>query len=121
MVTWIQVANSVVGLLLAAAAGVYVARDRLTDRVLLAIAGLLTVGLVAQLVTSFVLVLTEDNDANPVTFLAYLVGCVAAMPVAAWWARGEPSRAGTAVWIVVGLVLPFLLLRASQVWDAGAL
>lgn len=121
MVTWLQVANSVVGLVLAAVAGAYVARDRLTDRFLLAVAGLLTVGLVAQLVTSAVLVATEDNDANPATLLAYLVGCVAAMPVAAWWARGEPSRAGTSVWIVVGLVLPFLLLRTSQVWDAGAL
>lgn len=117
MLVQLQVANSVLALLLAAAAGVYVARDRLTDRWLLGLAGVLGAGLLAQLVTSAVLVAGELEVARAATLLAYLVGCLAALPAAAWWARGEPSRAGTAVWIVVGVVLPFLLLRAWQVWD----
>ena len=47
------------------------------------------------------------------------IGTLLFLPAAAWWALGEPSRAGTAGLIVVGLVLPVLVLRLEQIWQAA--
>lgn len=114
--TWTLAALS---LLLAAAAGVYVARDRLTDRWLLVPAALLQLGLVVQLVVGVVQLAGTDRDVSGPSFVGYLLGLLLVVPAAAFWARGEPSRAGTAVWVVAGLLVPFLLLRLDVVW-AGA-
>lgn len=109
-------------LALAAVATVYVAGDRLTDRWLLGLAGLLELGLVAQLVVGLAAVLggPAGADVSVPTFLGYLVGLVVIPPASAFWALGEPSRAGTAVWVVAGLVVPFLLLRLDAIWSGGA-
>jgi hypothetical protein len=53
-------------------------------------------------------------------FVLYLLGLVAVAPLAAWWARGEPSRAGAGVVVVAGLLVPFLLLRLDALWSGGA-
>lgn len=107
-------------LLLAALAGAYVARDRLTDRWLLVPAAVLELGLLAQLVVGVVRLAGTDRDVSGATFVGYLVGLLLILPAAAFWARGEPSRAGTAVWVVAGLVVPFLLLRLDTIWTYGA-
>lgn len=109
-----------VSLVLAAVAAVYVARDRLTDRWLLGLGGLLEAGLVAQLVVGIVRLATTDADVSGPTFVGYLLGLLLIVPASAFWALGEPSRAGTAVWVVAGLVVPFLLLRLDTIWSAGA-
>ena len=106
-------------LLLAAAAAVYVALDRLTDRWLLGLAGALEAALVAQLVVGLAVLGDRAEGASAGVFVAYLIGVLLIVPVSAVWALGEPSRAGTAVWIVTGLVLPVLVLRVAQVY-AGA-
>lgn len=107
-------------LLLALVAAAYVARDRLTDRWLLALAGVLEAGLVVQLVVGLAQLAGTGNDVSTATFVGYLLGLLAIPPASAVWALGEPSRAGTAVWVVAGLVVPFLLLRLDQIWAAGA-
>lgn len=108
-----------VALLLAAVAAGYVALDRLTDRWLLGLAGLLEAGLVAQLVVG-IGALAGGADVGAPTFVGYLLGLVAVPPAAALWAVGEPSRAGTAVWVLAGLLVPFLLLRLDTIWSGGA-
>lgn len=107
-------------LLLAAVATVYVVRDRLTDRLLLGLAAVLEVGLLVQLVVGIASLGSTGGDVSVLTFVGYLVGLLAVPPASAFWALGEPSRAGTAVWIVAGLVVPFLLLRLDTIWAAGA-
>lgn len=106
-------------LVLAAVASGYVALDRLTDRWLLGLAGLLELGLLVQLVVGIVQ-LTTGADVSAPTFVGYLLGLVAIPPASAFWALGEPSRSGTAVWVVAGLLVPFLLLRLDVIWSGGA-
>ena len=114
--TW-TVAVLAAVLLLAATA--YVVLDRTTDRWLLGVAGLLEVALVAELVVGIARIGDRAEGANAAVFVAYLVGLVLLPPVAGAWALGEPSRAGTAVWIVAAVVVPVLLLRISQVYDGA--
>ena len=99
----------------------YVVRDRSADRVpgrpdrrALWLGTLVAAGLgVVQLPGA-------EDDVNGVVFVLYLLGLVATPPVAAWWARGEPSRAGAGVVVVAGLLVPFLLLRLDTLWGGGA-
>ena len=120
MTDWLQISLSVLSLLVAALALVYVARDRAADRVLVGAIGVLWLGTLVQLVVGLVKLPGADEDVNGVVFVLYLLGLVATPPVAAWWARGEPSRAGSGVVVVAGLLVPFLLLRLDTLWGGGA-
>lgn len=114
----LQTVLIVLSLLLALVAVVYVVLDRVTDRFLLAGWVLLELGLVAQLVVGIVQLAGTDRDVSGLTFVGYLLGALLVPPAAAWWAIGEKSRAGTAVFILAGLVMPVLILRIDQVWNA---
>jgi hypothetical protein len=107
-------------LLLAAVATVYVALDRPTGLLLLGGFGLLELGLVVQAVLGIVELAGTDRDVDGVTLVGYLLGALLFVPAGVAWALGERSRAGTAALIIVGLVVPFLVLRTGQIWDAGA-
>ena len=120
MTDWLQVSLSVLAVLVAAIALVYVVRDRAADRLLLGAIGVLWLGTLVQLVVGVVELPGADEDVNAVVFVLYLVGLAATPPIAAWWARGEPSRAGSAVVVVAGLLVPFLLLRLDTLWGGGA-
>ncbi len=119
MTAWLTTSLTVVALLVAAVAVVYVVLDRSIDRWLLGLMGLLAVGTLVQLVTGLVAVVRTDDDVSVPTVVGYLVGLVLVPPAATVWALGERSRAGTAVLIVAGLLVPFLLLRLDQVWAAA--
>ncbi len=119
MSDWLATALTVLSLGLAALATVYVVRDRLPDQLLLGLAGLVAVAAVAFLVVGVIEVMSSDVDVSKPTYIGYLLGIAATAPVATMWALGERSRAGTAVFIIAGLVIPFLVLRLSQVWEAG--
>lgn len=121
MSDWLPTALTVLSLGLAALAAVYVVRDRLPDQLLLGVAGLVAVAAVAFLVVGVIDVTSTAVDVSKPTYIGYLLGIAATTPAATVWALGERSRAGTAVFIVAGLVIPFLVLRSSQVWEAGAL
>ena len=120
MTAWLQISLSALSLLVALLAIGYVARDRAPDNLLLAAVGVLGVGCLVQLVVGLVLLAGTDRDVNGVVFVLYLLGLVAVPPLAAWWARGEPSRAGTGVVVMAGLLVPFLLLRLDALWVGGA-
>ena len=116
----LQIALTVLSLLVALLAMVYVVRDRAADRVLVGAIGVLWLGTLVQLVVGLAKLPGAAEDVNGVVFVLYLLGLVATPPVAAWWARGEPSRAGSGVVVVAGLLVPFLLLRLDTLWGGGA-
>lgn len=60
------------------------------------------------------------TDVSELTYLGYLYAILAVIPVGWIWAESERNRGGTSVLLVAVLVVPFLLLRTSQVWSAGA-
>jgi hypothetical protein len=117
---WLQISLSALSLLVAVLAAVYVVRNRAPDRLLLGLVGVLGIGCLVQLVVGLVLLPGAEEDVNGVVFVLYLLGLAAVPPLAAWWARGEPSRAGTGVVVVAGLLVPFLLLRLDTLWGGGA-
>ena len=119
MIDPLQTALIAGSLLLAALAAVYVALDRLTDRFLLGVLALLELGLLVQAVIGIVQVAGDNPGVNAVVFVGYLLGTLLFLPAATFWALGEPSRAGTAALIVVGLVVPVLILRIQQIWTAS--
>ena len=118
MSPWLQTALSVLGLVVAAVALVYVVLDRLMDRLLLALVALLGLGCLVQLVTGVVNLARTDADVSGALFVGYLLGLVVISPLAVLWARGEPSRSGTTVLIVAGLLVPVMLLRLHSIWVA---
>lgn len=119
MVEPLQTGLTLLSLLLAALALVQVVMDRPTGAVLLGLLGLLTAGLLVLCVVGIVQVVREDPAISTATFVAYLVGLVVLVPIGALWALSERSRSGTAVLIVLGLVVPVMLLRVEQIWMAG--
>ena len=116
----LRVGLTALSLLVALVAAVYVVRDRSADGFLVGLVAVLFVGTLAQLVYGIVRLPDADGDVNEVVFVLYLLGLVATPPVAAWWARGEPSRAGAGVVVVAALLVPFLLLRLDTLWGGGA-
>ena len=107
-------------LLIAAVATVYVVLDRPVGNLLLGALGLLEGGLLVLTGIGIAeLARGEGGGTNGALFVAYLVGTLLFVPVAAVWALGERSRAGTAGLIVLGLVVPVLILRLEQIWTPG--
>ncbi|MGD9959923.1 hypothetical protein [Nocardioides sp.] len=120
MTDWLQIALTVLALAVALMALGYVVLDRVADRWLLAPVALLAVGTVWQLVSGVLKLIATDRDVSGPTFVGYLIGLVLVPPLATIWALGERSRSGTAVLIVAGLLVPFLLLRLDTIWSGGA-
>jgi hypothetical protein len=83
--------------------------------------GIAVVELVAlvQLVVGIVQLAGTDRDVSGVTFVAYLVAAVLALPIGTLWALTERSRWGPGVLAVACLVVPVLVLRLDQVWSGG--
>jgi hypothetical protein len=106
-------------LLLAALAALFVVLDRPTGPLLLGGFGLLEGGLLVQAVLGIVELSGTEREVDGVVFVGYLLGTLLFVPAGVAWALGERSRAGTAALIIVGLVVPFLVLRTGQVWNAG--
>jgi hypothetical protein len=117
---WIQAALSVLSLLLALMALVYVVLDRVADRWLVGAAGVVLLGTLVALVDGVIVLIGTDREVSAATFVGYLIGLVLIPPAATLWALGERSRGGTAVLIVAGLLIPFMLLRLDMIWTAHA-
>lgn len=115
----LQLAIVALSLLVALVATVYVVRDRAADALPLSLLVLLEVALLVQAVVGVVQLAGTDRDVNGLVFVGYLIGTLLFVPVAALWALGERSRAGTAGLIVLGIVVPVLELRLEQVWSPG--
>jgi hypothetical protein len=111
-------ANAIIvaSLLLFAWAIILVIANRPPGPSLLVAAALLEVLLVGFLVGGVVQMTRADHDLARAEFVGYLLACAAVVPVAAWWVRGEKSRAAAGVLAVVFLLLPVLVIRVQQVW-----
>ncbi|EON22521.1 MULTISPECIES: hypothetical protein [Nocardioides] len=114
MIEPLQTSLLVASLLLAVVAGVYVALDRGPDNAVVALAGLLELGVIAQAVIGIAQVAGDDDVASPVTFVGYLLAAVLVLPLGVLWSLAERSRGATAVLIVAAVTVAFLVLRVVQ-------
>ena len=71
-----------------------------------------------QLVVGIVLLAGSDRDFARGTFVGYLVGALLVPPAGVAWAVGEKNRYGSAVLLVVFLVIPVMVLRLHDIWAA---
>ena len=68
-------------------------------------------------VGGIVQMLGTDRDFARVEFVGYLL-LSPMIPIGSWfWTRGDRTRIGSAIVMVVGLVMPVLVLRIQQVWS----
>lgn len=118
MTDWLQTALTVLSLLIALVALVYVVLGRATDLGLLVPVLVLFVGCLLQLVTGVVDLARHGDGVSGALFVGYLVGLVLIPPAATIWALGEQSRSGTAVLLVMGLLVPVVLIRLHTIWTA---
>ena len=95
--TWILVALSLVAMVYAV---VLAARNKRIDWTVLAMLGVVEVGLIVQLIVGIV----------------QLVGSLIVLPIGAFWALAESSRWGAGALAVACLVIPILELRLHDLW-----
>ena len=61
----------------------------------------------------------SDRDFARAEFVGYLI-VSPVIPIGSWWwTRGDRTRIGSAIIVVVGLVMPVLVARIQQVWTGG--
>ena len=89
------------------------------NTITLGLLALLELALLVQLVLGIVNLATTDRDVSGATFVGYLVGSLLILPVATFWALAERTRWGTTVLIIGCLVIPVLIVRMNQIWNAG--
>ena len=104
----------------AAWALVLVLANRLPNTVTLGVLALLELGLLVQAVIGIVKLAGTDRDVSAATFVGYLLGSLLILPAAAFWALAERTRWGTSVLIVGCLVVPVMIARMNQIWNAHA-
>lgn len=91
-------------------------RDRPVGMLLLGSMALIELGLLLLAVLGIVNLTQTERTIDGVTFVAYLVGSLLVLPIAAAWALAERSRWGSGVLIVGCLVVPILIVRMNQIW-----
>ena len=75
--------------------------------------------LVVLAVGGIVHMVATDRDFARIEFVGYVV-LSPMIPIGSWWwTRGDSTRVGSAIVMVVALVLPVLVLRIQQVWAGG--
>lgn len=122
LLTYIVLALSVVGLLwslLMVALRRPVGTEGIIDRGVLAVAAILEVALLVQLVVGIVALVGTDRPVSGITFVGYLIGCLVILPIGAFWSLIERSRWGPGILGVAFLVIPVLILRLGTIWNVG--
>jgi hypothetical protein len=115
--TNLQIVLAVLCLIIALQLAVLIALDRLPDRLTVVLLALLEVGLVAQLVVGLAMVFDDHRGVSVATYVGYLVGALAILPLAAGWSWSERNRNGTGVLLVGVIVLPVLFVRLHDIWS----
>lgn len=82
-------------------------------------AGVVELLILAQVVVAIVLMIADGTPRDLATFIGYLVVVVLIVPLGLFWALAEKSRWGTSVLVVAALVVPVLVIRLEQIWEAG--
>ena len=115
----LQIALSVLCLLIALWLVVLIVRDRTPDNLTLNALGVVEVGLIANLVLGIVRVTGETGGTSVAEYVGYLFGALLLIPAGLIWSAGERSRGGTAVLLVAVLLVPFMFVRLADIWVAG--
>jgi hypothetical protein len=76
----------------------------------------LEVGLLVQAVIGIGALLGTDRDVERWSFLGYLLGPVAILPVAVVWSAAERTRWSAGVLVVACLSVPVMIVRLGQIW-----
>jgi hypothetical protein len=114
-VVQLQIALSVLCGVTALLVLVQVARDRPVNRPVIGLLALIEAGLLVNLVLGISWLTGDHAEVSAWTYIGYLVGSLAVLPLAAGWSWAERSRSGTAV-ILVGLaVVPYLFVRLHDI------
>ncbi len=109
-------ATIIVGLAVAAWAVVYLIMGRPVGRYLQGAELLLAAMFVVLAIGGIAQMLGTDREFARAEFVGYLL-LSPLIPVGAWWwSKNDETRAGSAVVLVVGLVMPVLVVRIQQVW-----
>ena len=115
--TELQIALSILSGVVAVLLVVLMVRDVLPGRLTYALLVVLELGLVAQLVLGLARVFGDHDGVSVATYVGYLVGALAILPLAAGWAWAERTRNGTGVLLVAVVVLPVLFVRLNDIWS----
>ena len=115
----LQIALSVLCLLIAVWLVILIARDRTPDNLTLNALGAVEVGLIANLVLGIVRVFGDTGETSVAEYIGYLVGVLLLIPGGLIWSAGERSRGGTAVLLVAVMLVPFMFVRLDEIWVAG--
>lgn len=109
-------AITIVSLVMAAWAFVHVLIARPMSRWLRSSQLVIAAMFVVLAVGGVVQMLGTDRDFARIEFVGYLV-LSPIIPIGSWvWTRGDTTRIGSAIVMVVGLVMPILVFRIQQVW-----
>lgn len=110
----------VASIVLLVAAGWYAARHRLVDDRLLLVAGVVELGLVAQLVVALAHVGEVPGDgAEQATFAAYAITLPFVPPAALFLALKEKTRWAMGVVAVGAFAVAVMTARLQQIWNLG--
>lgn len=91
--------------------------NRAPGRTLWAALGAVEVLLVVFAVWALAEMVTRTTDFARLEYVLYVLGLLVILPGAAWWIRGEKSRAASGVLLVALLVVPIMVARVQQVWS----
>ena len=110
----------VAAVVLLAVAGWYAARRRLVDDRLLLVAGVVELGLVAQLVVALAhLGRVPGDSAEQATFAAYAITLPFVPPAAVLLALKEKTRWSMGVVAVGAFAVAVMTARLQQIWNLG--
>jgi hypothetical protein len=113
------VACLVLGLLTALAGVIDALRDQRVGRVDLVAAGLTEVAILAYVTVRVVDLADGHRSAGLAIVLAYLIGLILILPIAAALGLAEPSRWGPVIVASGGVVVCVMLARIAQLWHPG--
>jgi hypothetical protein len=106
-------------LLTALACGIDALRDLRVGRVDLVLAGVTELAILGYVAVRVVDLAGGHRSAGLAIVLAYLVGMILILPVAAALGLAEPSRWGPVILASGGLVVCVMLARIAQLWRPG--
>ena len=115
----IHLAATVLALLTGLGALIGVIRNQLPGRPTAVVAGLLELSLLASVVLNSMALARAEVDVNALSLISYLVVLALIVPAVVAWAYVDGTRYGLAAVVVACLVVPVLLLRIQQIWEAA--
>lgn len=116
MTGFFATATIVVSLVIAAWAFVHLVIARPMSRWLHASQLVLAAMFLVLAVGGIVQMLGSDREFARLEFVGYLL-LSPLIPIGSWWwTRGDTTRIGSAIVMVVGLVMPVLVIRIQQIW-----